>query len=52
MTVALEALVIAVTALTAVAVVALFVWGAVKDGEDNDAVQARIARRLRSRRAA
>jgi hypothetical protein len=50
MTVALEIIVIVVTALTAIAVVGLFVWGAVKDGEDNDEIQARIVRRRWPRR--
>ncbi|HWE83253.1 MAG TPA: hypothetical protein VG265_16500 [Gaiellaceae bacterium] len=50
MTVALEIVVIAVTALTALVVVGLFIWGAVKDGEDNDAIQARIVRRRWPRR--
>ena len=46
MSLALIIVVIAITALTAVGVIGLFLWGAVKDGEDNDAIQASI-RRLR-----
>jgi hypothetical protein len=45
MTVALEVVIIVVTAATAVFVLGLFVWGAVKDGQDNEAVQRRIVRR-------
>jgi len=45
MTLAFEILVIAVTALTAVAVLALFVWGAVKDGQDQAASERRVVRR-------
>lgn len=44
MSLALIIVVIAITALTAVAVIGLFLWGAVKDGQDNDAIQASIRR--------
>ena len=36
---------ILVTFVSAAIVVGLFVWAAVKDGQDNDAVQARLERR-------
>jgi hypothetical protein len=36
---------ILVTALSALVVVWLFVWAAVKDGQENDAVQAQLRRR-------
>jgi hypothetical protein len=36
---------IVVTALTSVVVLALFVWGAVKDGQDQDARASHIQRR-------
>ena len=45
MKVALEVLVVAESVLTVVLVLALFVWAAVKDGQANDAVQARIVHR-------
>jgi nitrogen fixation-related uncharacterized protein len=43
--VALEMLIVAETVLTVAVVLALFIWAAVKDGQANDAVQARILRR-------
>jgi hypothetical protein len=36
---------ILVTFLSAALVVGLFVWAAVKDGQDNDAVQSQLERR-------
>jgi hypothetical protein len=42
---------IAGAAITGVAVVALFVWGAVKDGQDQDARETRIQRRSWPRRS-
>ena len=36
---------IVVTAAGAVFVLGLFVWGAIKDGQANDAVQAKVHRR-------
>ena len=44
MNIVLAVIVIAITVLTAVAVLALFVWGAVKDGEEEDRVQSRLRR--------
>jgi hypothetical protein len=41
---------IVVTAVTGVVVLALFVWGAVKDGQDQDARASRIQRRSWPRR--
>jgi hypothetical protein len=46
---ALAIVVIAVTVLTAVAMLALFVWGAIKDGEDDRALQRRLGIRRRTR---
>ncbi len=45
MRVAFELLIVAESVLTVVVVMALFVWAAVKDGQANDAVQARLLRR-------
>ena len=45
MTLALEIVFLVVTLATAAVVVGLFVWGAIKDGEDNDAAQRRVIRR-------
>jgi hypothetical protein len=36
---------VVITAIGAAFVLGLFVWAAIKDGQDNDAVQARIHRR-------
>jgi hypothetical protein len=44
MDIVLAAIVIAITVLTAVAVLALFVWGAVKDGEAEEQMQTRLGR--------
>jgi nitrogen fixation-related uncharacterized protein len=38
-----------VVSLTAIAVIGLFVWGAVKDGQKDRAVQARLGIRRRTR---
>lgn len=38
-----------VVALTVAFVIGLFIWGAVKDGEEDQAVQARLAIRRRTR---
>jgi hypothetical protein len=46
---AAEILVTAITVVTAVAMFALFVWGAIKDGEDERAFQRRLGRRRRTR---
>lgn len=43
MSIALGIVAAAVTTLTVVGVLALFVWGAVKDGEEESASQARMA---------
>jgi hypothetical protein len=45
MNIAVEVLVVAETVLTVVLVLGLFVWAAVKDGQANDAIQARTVRR-------
>ena len=45
MNLALGIVLIVVTAAGALFVLGLFIWGAIKDGEANDAVQARIHRR-------
>jgi hypothetical protein len=45
MDLALGIVLIVVTAAGALFVLGLFVWGAIKDGQANDAVQARIHRR-------
>ena len=45
MDIALGIILIAVTAASALFVFGLFIWAAKKDGEENDAVQARIYRR-------
>jgi hypothetical protein len=45
MKLALEVLVVGDTVFTVVVVLALFLWAAVKDGQANDAVQARILHR-------
>jgi hypothetical protein len=42
---ALGILLVVVTAAGGLLVLGLFIWGAVKDGQANDAVQARIHRR-------
>ena len=42
-------LVSVVVFLTVVVVVCLFVWGAVKDGQEDEAVQARLGIRRRTR---
>lgn len=42
-------LVAIVVALTIAIVIGLFVWGAVKDGEEDQAVQARLGIRRRTR---
>ena len=49
MSVAALVLVSVVVALTAAFVIGLFFWGAVKDGEEDDAVQARLGIRRRTR---
>jgi len=49
MDLAAEILLGLVVLLTAVAVVGLFVWAAVKDGEEDKAVQARLGIRRRTR---
>jgi hypothetical protein len=36
---------IVLTAVSALFVLALFIWGAIKDGEANDAAKARVYRR-------
>ena len=45
MNLALGIVLIVVTAAGALFVLGLFIWGAIKDGEANDAVQGRIHRR-------
>lgn len=50
MDLALGILLIVVTAVGGLLVLGLFVWGAVKDGQANDAVQAKIHRRRWPRR--
>ena len=45
MNLALGIVLIVVTAASALFVLGLFVWGAIKDGQANDAAQARIHRR-------
>ena len=45
MDLALGIVLIVVTAASGLFVFGLFVWGALKDGEENDAIQARIHRR-------
>lgn len=42
MSLALGIIVVAVTAATSIAVLALFVWGAVKDGQEQAASEARL----------
>ncbi len=42
MSLALAIVVVALTAISAIAVLALFVWGAVKDGQDQAASEARV----------
>ncbi len=42
---------VAVTALTGVAVIALFIWGAVKDGQDQAAREVQVDRRSWPRRS-
>jgi hypothetical protein len=49
MDIGLEIVVSLLTALTVVAVLALFVWAARKDGEDDLAVQRRLGIRRRTR---
>jgi hypothetical protein len=43
------AVVVAVVALTVAFVIGLFIWGAVKDGQEDKAVQARLGIRRRTR---
>ncbi len=45
MSLGLAIVTIAVTVMTGLFVIALFIWGAVKDGEDQEARQARVQRR-------
>jgi hypothetical protein len=45
MELALGIILIVVSAAAALFVFGLFIWGAIKDGEENDAIQARIHRR-------
>ena len=45
MNLALGIIVVVVTAASAVLVFALFIWGAIKDGQANDAARARVLRR-------
>jgi hypothetical protein len=42
---ALGIILIVVTAASALFVLGLFVWGAIKDGQANDAAQAKVQRR-------
>lgn len=49
MEIAAVVLVVALVFLTVVLVLALLVWGAVKDGEEDKAVQARLGIRRRTR---
>jgi hypothetical protein len=49
MNVAAVILVVVLVGLTAVAVVGVFVWAAVKDGQEDKAVQARLAIKRRTR---
>ena len=49
MSVAALVLVSVVVALTAAFVIGLFIWGAVKDGEKDKAIQARLGIRRRTR---
>jgi len=42
-------LIVVSVALTAVVVVGMFIWAAVKDGEEDKAVQARLGIRRRTR---
>jgi hypothetical protein len=46
---AVEIVAAVVTALTVVGVLALFVWAAVKDGQEDKALQARLGIRRRTR---
>jgi hypothetical protein len=45
MELALGIILIVVSAAGALLVFGLFIWGAIKDGEENDAIQAKIHRR-------
>jgi hypothetical protein len=45
MDLALIIVVVAMTAITGLAVLGLFIWGAVKDGQDQAASEARVTRR-------
>lgn len=49
MSLALGIIVVAVSVATSLAVLALFVWGAVKDGQDEAETQARLKRPARPR---
>ena len=45
MNLAFGIILLVVSVLSVAVVIGMFVWGAIKDGQDNDAVQGRIQRR-------
>ena len=45
MNLAFGIILLVVSLLSVAVVIGMFVWGAIKDGQDNDAVHARIQRR-------
>jgi hypothetical protein len=49
MSIAAEIVIAAVVSITAIFVIGLFLWAAVKDGEQDRAVQARLGFRRRTR---